>query len=98
MILAPPRRARPFDAGSPPGDQGGIGVEERDLSPGIDLVPAVRRPLSSRPMTIPEQLANKDLSADVLEPIAQPPDRARVVIVGGGIIGSSIAYHLTKLG
>jgi glycine cleavage system aminomethyltransferase T/glycine/D-amino acid oxidase-like deaminating enzyme len=26
------------------------------------------------------------------------PDRARVVIVGGGAIGSSIAYHLTKLG
>jgi len=49
-------------------------------------------------MTTPEQLANKDLSADVLEPIAEPPDRARVVIVGGGIIGSSIAYHLTKLG
>jgi glycine cleavage system aminomethyltransferase T/glycine/D-amino acid oxidase-like deaminating enzyme len=26
------------------------------------------------------------------------PDRARVVIVGGGIIGTSIAYHLGKLG
>ncbi len=26
------------------------------------------------------------------------PDRARVVIVGGGVIGSSIAYHLTRLG
>ena len=26
------------------------------------------------------------------------PDRAQVVIVGGGVIGSSIAYHLTKLG
>jgi 4-methylaminobutanoate oxidase (formaldehyde-forming) len=26
------------------------------------------------------------------------PDRARVVIVGGGIIGTSIAYHLAKLG
>ena len=26
------------------------------------------------------------------------PDRARVVIVGGGAIGTSIAYHLTKLG
>ena len=27
-----------------------------------------------------------------------PPDRARVVIIGGGVIGTSIAYHLTKLG
>ena len=26
------------------------------------------------------------------------PDRARVVIIGGGIAGCSIAYHLTKLG
>ena len=28
----------------------------------------------------------------------QLPDRARVVIVGGGVIGSSIAYHLAHLG
>ena len=26
------------------------------------------------------------------------PDRGRVVIVGGGVIGASVAYHLTKLG
>ncbi len=26
------------------------------------------------------------------------PDRAQVVVVGGGVIGTSIAYHLTKLG
>ena len=26
------------------------------------------------------------------------PDRAHVVIVGGGVIGASVAYHLTKLG
>jgi 4-methylaminobutanoate oxidase (formaldehyde-forming) len=26
------------------------------------------------------------------------PDRARVVIIGGGVIGCSVAYHLTKLG
>ncbi len=29
---------------------------------------------------------------------AQLPDQARVVIVGGGVIGASIAYHLAKLG
>ena len=26
------------------------------------------------------------------------PSHARVVIIGGGIIGCSVAYHLTKLG
>jgi glycine/D-amino acid oxidase-like deaminating enzyme len=26
------------------------------------------------------------------------PKRARVVIVGGGVIGCSVAYHLAKLG
>jgi glycine cleavage system aminomethyltransferase T/glycine/D-amino acid oxidase-like deaminating enzyme len=26
------------------------------------------------------------------------PDRAQVVIIGGGVIGCSVAYHLTKLG
>ena len=28
----------------------------------------------------------------------QPPDRARVVIIGGGVIGASIAYHLAHEG
>ncbi|MFY9919973.1 MAG: FAD-dependent oxidoreductase, partial [Mycobacterium sp.] len=28
----------------------------------------------------------------------QLPDRARAVIIGGGVIGTSVAYHLTKLG
>src|ERR1700761_1383928 len=27
-----------------------------------------------------------------------PPSHAHVVIVGGGVIGCSVAYHLTKLG
>src|SRR3954462_1039388 len=26
------------------------------------------------------------------------PQRARVVVIGGGVIGTSVAYHLTKLG
>ncbi len=31
--------------------------------------------------------------------MSQPlPDRARVVIIGGGVVGASVAYHLTKLG
>ena len=29
---------------------------------------------------------------------ASLPDKARVVIIGGGVIGCSVAYHLTKLG
>ena len=49
-------------------------------------------------MTIPERLANNKLDSSILEPVSEPPSRAQVVIVGGGVIGSSIAYHLTKLG
>jgi glycine cleavage system aminomethyltransferase T/glycine/D-amino acid oxidase-like deaminating enzyme len=49
-------------------------------------------------MTIPENLANRQLDDSILQPTSEPPPRAQVVIVGGGIIGSSIAYHLTKLG
>ncbi len=30
--------------------------------------------------------------------MTQPPAHARVVIIGGGVIGCSVAYHLTKLG
>lgn len=30
--------------------------------------------------------------------MADLPSRARVVIVGGGVIGASVAYHLTRLG
>ena len=35
--------------------------------------------------------------APAREPSALP-SRARVVIIGGGVIGASVAYHLTKLG
>jgi heterotetrameric sarcosine oxidase gamma subunit len=31
-------------------------------------------------------------------PTRQIPDRAHIVIIGGGVIGTSVAYHLTKLG
>ena len=30
--------------------------------------------------------------------MAEVPSKARVVIIGGGVIGCSVAYHLTKLG
>ena len=29
---------------------------------------------------------------------SSPPSRARVVVIGGGIIGCSVAYHLAELG
>ena len=29
---------------------------------------------------------------------ARMPERARVVIIGGGVIGASVAYHLTREG
>lgn len=32
------------------------------------------------------------------EPASGLPARARVVIIGGGVIGTSVAYHLTRLG
>ena len=38
-----------------------------------------------------------DVQADRLMAI-ELPDRAHVVIIGGGVIGTSVAYHLTKLG
>ena len=29
---------------------------------------------------------------------ATPPSAARIVIIGGGIMGCSVAYHLSQLG
>ena len=29
---------------------------------------------------------------------AELPNKARAVVIGGGVIGCSIAYHLTKIG
>ena len=49
-------------------------------------------------MTAQERLANRDLDVASVLPASPLPDRARVVIVGGGIIGASIAYHLTRAG
>jgi 4-methylaminobutanoate oxidase (formaldehyde-forming) len=50
-------------------------------------------------MTIPEQLINADMTASRFGGgEGDPPANARVVIVGGGIVGSSVAYHLSKLG
>src|SRR3972149_11866 len=62
---------------------------------------------TDRPMSRRTQLIGGDrvtVARGPLEKDASPahpealPDRARVVIVGGGVIGASIAYHLSKLG
>ncbi len=48
-----------------------------------------------------EQLLVRDLSAtsfDRTAATADLPTRARVVVVGAGIVGSSVAYHLARMG
>jgi 4-methylaminobutanoate oxidase (formaldehyde-forming) len=49
-------------------------------------------------VTAPERLANRELDSSILDPRSEPPARARVVVIGGGVAGSSVAYHLTRLG
>jgi glycine cleavage system aminomethyltransferase T/glycine/D-amino acid oxidase-like deaminating enzyme len=49
-------------------------------------------------MAIPEHLANRDIDPSSVVQASELPERARVVIVGAGIVGSSIAYHLTREG
>lgn len=48
-----------------------------------------------------DRLLEKDISATTFDPQAASrplPSRATTVVVGAGIIGSSVAYHLTELG
>ncbi|MFP5343141.1 MAG: FAD-dependent oxidoreductase [Candidatus Limnocylindria bacterium] len=49
-------------------------------------------------MTAPEHLADRDLDVEAVLPASPLPSHARIVIVGGGIIGASIAYHLADAG
>ena len=43
--------------------------------------------------------AGAPLPGDRIRAVSEPlPAHARVVIIGGGIIGCSVAYHLTQLG
>ena len=47
-----------------------------------------------------ERLLDDSLSAQSFAPVpaGAPPARARAVVVGGGIIGASVAFHLASLG
>ena len=48
---------------------------------------------------MPETLVNNTPVQSAFElPAGSPPPTARVVIVGGGIVGCSVAYHLAKAG
>jgi 4-methylaminobutanoate oxidase (formaldehyde-forming) len=51
-------------------------------------------------MAAEERLRDATLTATDFDPRAAeaPPARARAVVVGGGIIGASVAYHLARLG
>ena len=49
-------------------------------------------------MSVPRPCATRHYACLVSETTTRLPDRARVVIIGGGVIGCSIAYHLAHLG
>ncbi len=51
-------------------------------------------------MACEERLRDATLTATAFDPRAAegPPARARAVVVGGGIIGASVAFHLARLG
>ena len=51
-------------------------------------------------MASEERLRDASYGATAFDPKAagEPPARARAVVVGGGIIGASVALHLARLG
>ena len=49
-------------------------------------------PDPTRPMTSPRQMEGRKRSGYAI------PQKASVVVCGGGVIGTSVAYHLSKAG
>lgn len=58
-------------------------------------ISTVRRAISPRVVSLTSYFSTK---APPSNPQTELPDHANVVVVGGGIIGTSVAYHLGKLG
>jgi hypothetical protein len=49
-------------------------------------------------LALTNDLLNKQLVTQVAKPNIELPKSTKVIICGGGLIGTSIAYHLTQLG
>src|SRR4051794_19860340 len=65
-------------------------------SPHGDKNASTKLPAASRPMASPPCSTRSSVTTEGSS--HRLPERARVVIVGGGVIGTSTAYHLTLLG
>src|SRR3954452_8315812 len=65
-------------------------------SPHGDKNASTKLPAASRPMASPPCSTRSSVTTEGSS--HRLPERARVVIVGGGVIGVSTAYHLTLLG
>src|ERR1700720_994448 len=65
----------------------GLGVES--------TTPSAAR-LASAPLQ--SQRGSRGILRQAPSMAANPPARAKAVIVGGGVIGCSVAYHLSKMG
>ncbi len=69
--------------------------------PGVSRVPAeraARRSLVNDPDQRPHPLARAPAPTGILAGFMDLPRSASVVVIGGGVVGTSIAYHLARRG